>query len=141
MKYTYLLLLLISFNASAQTKGDKKIIVSVSDTANLFSRLALSFLEKGYTLENKDQQLGFLSTKEKSLEKLGASTRMKALIKENSIIFSGDVASDVEMKIWDIKMERTFLPLEYRNNKSAFGYGWKRMEEIAKEFGTLSYSK
>jgi hypothetical protein len=131
-------LLLLPFISIGQNKKDTKIIVTVTDTTNLFNRLALAFIEKGYTLEQKDKELGFIATGEKTHPKMAASKKLRAQIIKGTIIFTGLVALDSQIA----GLARTFDPLQYRGAKgSVFMDAWEEMKGIASQFGTLAYSK
>jgi hypothetical protein len=140
LSFSFLLWALTSFS---QEKKDSKIIVTVSDTTNLFNRLALAFYEKGYSLENKDQQLKVIFTNEKHIDKSARSMKIMALIKDSNIVFSGVQALDIEQKILGTKLERVFEPVLYRRDKgSDFYVCWQEIESIAKQFGTnITFSK
>lgn len=134
--------MLISLNASGQSKNDKKIIVTVTDTVNLFNRIALSLYDKGYTLENKDQELGFLSTNDKPIINGTSLYKMKALIKGNTVTFTGSIAVLVSLFGSTKMSERTYSDMLFYGMKNSPNMiSWREVVEVAKEFGTLSYSK
>lgn len=142
MKY-FLILLFFPASLFAQQKKDSKVIVTVSDTSNLFNRVALQFYERGYTLEQKDQQVGFISTTEKPLKKTSGSVKIRALIKDSTITFTAVNALDIEVEILGIKSERTFEPVGFFGAKNSINMkSWNEMKSIAESFGgTITYSK
>lgn len=137
------LLIFFSINCYCQEKKDSKIIVSVNDTNNLFNKIALAFIDKGYSFENKDPQLGFIATAEKSIPKTAGSMKVRAVIKDSTVTFTGLFASDVEMKILGTKLERTFDPVTFWGaNNGSYKICWREIESIAKQFGNrIAYSK
>ena len=137
-----LLFWICSISGYSQEKKDSKIIVTASDTGNLFNRIVLSLYEKGYSLENKDQELGFISTTEKPIPKTAGSMKVRAMIKESIITFTGLFAIDVEMKLFGTKLERTFDPVTFWGEKNgSYKICWREIEAIAKQFGNVTYSK
>lgn len=139
MRYIFFLLLIPTLCFS-QDKKDKKIIVTVSDTANLFSKVKLSLYEQGYTVEQSDEQLKFIATGEKSLG--SRSIKLRTLIKEGKITFTGTFANDVTLSFGGAKAERTFMELYYGGMKgSDLRIAWNEMEKVAKSFGQITYSK
>lgn len=133
MKYVLIFLFVPSF-ALSQTRKDTKIIVTLADTANAFNRLALKLYENGYTVEKKDEQVKFLVTEPKSLKRWNAYLKIRAIQKGNTIVFTGEVNLP--------SFDNRFDQLEYMGVKgSIYRDSWALIESIAKQFGTLSYSK
>jgi hypothetical protein len=126
-----------------QQKKDSKIIVTVQDTANLFDRVTLQLYERGYTLEQKDQALGFLSTTEKPLPKATGSIKVKAIMKDSTITFSAVQALDFEVQLFGTKMQRTFEPVHYIGAKNSINMkAWNELQAIAELFtGRIYYGK
>jgi len=122
-------------------KGDAKIIVIPSDTANLFKRVVLALLEKGYTIESKDEQLKYIASSEMALG--SRSIKIRILIKDSIIIFSGQVANNVSFSLGSAKTERVFYNIYYGGMKgSDLRIAWKELDNFARHFGTnISYSK
>lgn len=141
-KYFYLLglFLICACSAFAQKNKDRKIIVVASDTTNLFNRVVQAFYEKEYTIDNKDQQAGFISTKEKAI-KAGFSTdvKMRALIKDSTITFTGEMRVNVNF----MGQDPSFDPIYNWGMKGTPAkLSWQEMESIAKQFGDkITYSK
>jgi hypothetical protein len=144
---TYKPLIFVSFlictlSSYSQEKKDSKIIAHVTDTANLFNRLSMAFIDNGYAFENRDQQLGFIATGEKSIPKTPTSMKIRAVIKDSTITFTGTLALDIQMTVFGSKSERSFEPVQYIGEKNAsYKVCWREMEGIAKQFGPLAYSK
>lgn len=137
MKYLLICLFLIPVACFSQSKKDSKIIVKVSDTVGLLKKISAVFYEKGYTLDNKDEM--FVSTKEKTI-KAGFPTvvKLRAFIKDGSITFSGEYKIDMNFMgqppSWD---NITFIGMKNSVTKLA----WEEMDGIAKQLGSVSYSR
>lgn len=140
MKFIIIIgLFLIPALSFSQSKNDSKVIVAVTDTTNLLNRIAAVLYDKGYTMEEKDASVGFLLTKEKFERKVVGSRKIKALIKGNIVEFSG--LCRVELSANEREKGR-FEPVLYRGMKgSLYMVAWSEMDEIAKQFGAVTYSK
>ena len=140
MRYRFILLILSPLFSFSQAKNDSKIIVTVSDTSNLFNRVLLQLYENGYALENKDEVLKFAATKEKNLGKGATLLKVKVLVKDSTLTLTGLVGSYVQLIKTDSPV---FIPVEYRGMKgSSIRIAWEEMLNISKQFGSgLGYSK
>lgn len=133
MKYILASLFLIcTLSSFSQQKKDTKVIVAVSDTTNIFNRLTKAFYEKGYTLETKDETAGFINTKEKEMDKYTPFQTIRAFVSGNTITFTSKIRMG-NLGTFDIEF--------YNRRKNAYVAAWEEMESIAKQFGTLTYSK
>lgn len=148
------LILLISVNSIAQkvaeTKPNEpprkasKIIVLVRDSANtLFDKLTLALFDKGFTVDNKDERLKLISTKERPMPKGNMLTKIQARINDTAIVFTSTMALGFEMKILDVKMEQTYDPVTYSGMKGSYmRVAWNELDAIARMFGDkIVYSK
>jgi hypothetical protein len=133
MKYLFLCLFLIPAICFSQSKGDTKIIVKASDTANLFNRVVSYLYEQGYSLERKDEVAGFLQTDEREMKKYTAFYKIKALVKDGTITFTS------VMKL--PTMEKTFSDVSWTKGDSFYRRVWNIVDEIARQFGAVSYSR
>src|ERR1044072_2631684 len=89
------ILFFASINAQQQTPPKKasKIIVLVKDSGNtLFDQVTKTLFDYGYSIENKDEKLKLLSTKERSSKKYNTLTKIRASINDTAIIFRSDIA-------------------------------------------------
>ncbi len=137
-----LLLIFYSISYSQQLqKKDTKIIVVSADTSNLFNRIILALFERGYSIESKDEQLKLLASTERAWG--SRSVKIRAMIKDSVIIFTGQVANNVTISLWGAKAERTFDNIYYGGMKgSDLRIAWEELDSFAKEFGSdLKYSK
>ncbi len=147
--FTILFFIFSSVSLSQQPiKKDTKIIVSPSDSANLFNRIVMALYEKGYSIETKDEQLKFIASTEKAFGSW--SLKIRVMIKDSAIIFSGQYAENYTISIFGGgiggKTEKTFQELYYYTGAFSkgndFRKAWDILDSFAKEFGTtVKYSK
>jgi hypothetical protein len=132
MKSLLIGLFLIPTLCFCQQKKDSKVIVSVSDTSNLFNRITLALYEKGYTLDTKDESVGFIKTKEKEMEDYFAYQSMTVFIKQGVITLTSKIR---------LGGVGTF-DVEYMGErKNAFTASWNEVVSFGKQFGTVSFSR
>jgi hypothetical protein len=146
MKILLPLLLLFSFTTKAQEPPKKasKIIVLVKDTMNtLFDKLVVTLFDKGFAVDNKDEKLKLITTKERPMPKGNMLTKIQARINDTAIVFTSTMALGFEMKIMDIKMEQTYDPVTYSGLKGSYmRVAWNELDAIARKFGdNIVYSK
>lgn len=136
-------LFLIPALSFGQNKKDTKIIVKVSDTANLFNRLVSSFYDRGYTLEEKDPVGGLMLTKEQNIKNdMTWSVIYRARVTDSTILITGKVWSMLADGIMNNNRSKTFTDITYMGSKkSPMMLGWYEMVEIVKQFGTLAFTK
>jgi hypothetical protein len=136
IKTLLFLALLLPALSHAQQRGDTKIIVNVKDTANLLNRISLALYERGYDIHTKDTAVGFISTEPKAMS-LSWLVKGRFLIKGNTIVITGEVGvnSNADRRI-------SFEPMEYRGLSISLNKGaWEELEEIGRQFGTVTSSK
>jgi DNA polymerase II large subunit len=127
------LFLICTLSAFTQQKKDTKVSVVASDTSNLFNRVALAFYQKGYTLETKDETVGFMHTKEKEMEKYTPYQTISTFVVNGVITMTSKIRMG-NLGTFDVEF--------YNRKKQAFTAAWEEMESIAKQFGDkLTYSK
>jgi hypothetical protein len=145
-KFTFIfcLILLTTIKSEAQQQTTKaqeppkkanKIIVLVRDSANnLLDRIASTLYDKGYTIENKDEKVKFISTKERQGEKWSTYYKVRARINDTAIVFTGQIA---------LTKEDNYFDIDYRGSKvSALREAWNELDVIARKFGNnIIYSK
>lgn len=147
-------IMLISVNSKAQQrlntkpneppKKASKIIVLAKDSANtLFDKLILVLFDKGFTVDNKDEKLKIVSTKERPSKKLNILTKIQARINDTAIVFTSTMALGFDMELFGTKMTQTYDPVTYSGMKgSAIRVAWNELEAIARLFGdNIFYSK
>jgi hypothetical protein len=131
MKYVIATLFLIPLLSFGQQKGDTRIIVKASDTSNLFNRVVSYLYDKGYSLERKDDVNGFLQTDEHGM-KINALYKIKAVVRNGEITFT----STLNLPTFD----KSFDEVKYTKNKTFDRQVWDIVDEIAKQFGTVTYN-
>lgn len=137
MKILFLLLLPV-FSLAQPPKKSSKVKVVLADTIGAFNRLTLALFDKGYSFENKDEQLKIIATNERPVNKYAASSKIRARITDSILVLQGSIALDVEMKLFGTKMERTFSSVQYIGaKKSQMREAWNELEEIARMFGSV----
>lgn len=129
----YLFLLLIPTICFAQSKGDTKIIVKTSDTANLFNRVVSYLYDNGYSLERKDSEAGFLLTDEREMKKYTCLYKIKALVKDGTITFTSTMKLPT--------LDNSFSEVHWTKGDSFYRRVWDIVDEAAKQFGSVSYSR
>lgn len=121
--------------ATEPPKKSSKIIVQIKDSANtLLDRIAGVLYDKGYTIENKDEKVKFISTKEREGKKWSTYSKVRARINDTAIVFTGQIALRKDGDYWDV---------DYRGSKvSALREAWNELDAIARMFGDkIVYSK
>lgn len=143
MKKLIVCLFLIPTLAFGQSKKDTKISVTTTDTSGLFKRVALAMYERGYTFENKDDQLQFISTHPKQLQKWSAEMKFRMLVKDSTVSITGSIALNVELSLGGVKSTKSFSDIYYGGAKnSPLREAWVEMDTIARLIGgKVTYSK
>jgi hypothetical protein len=149
-----LLFLLIAIKSMAQQRTTKaqeppkksnKIIVMVRDTANtLMDKLTKTLFDYGYTIDNKDEKLKLLSTKERTLKKYNALVRIRASINDTAVLFVGDIALGFDIGLFGTRDHQpSYSEIYYGGaKKSPLREAWNELDAIAHKMGeNVIYSK
>ena len=129
--YKILLLILLPVSSFAQKKGDTKIILNNTD----FDKVTLALFENGYTIDNKDEKLKFISTKTKDLGSIGV--RIRAIQKDSTITLSGEVV-DRALMIVIRSSEPIYTPIQFGGMKgSTRRDSWNELAKLAKSAGSV----
>lgn len=136
MKIFIPLLLLVPVITIAQPippKKAKKVFVSNHDsTAAVINKLALLLFERGFTIENKDEKMGFISTKEQPSKRFGTSMKVRAIVKDSMVVFTATVA------ITSGESNPTFLDVYFGGAKwSPLRDSWNELVAIASAYGKI----
>ena len=126
-------------NVFSQKSGDKKIIVKVADTSNIYNKTKLAIIKAGFVVRD-DMNTHILTTNVTVKKNLGY-TIIKAEIKNDSVIVWG-LYRNKHRNILDIDIpEGRYQSIIYFNNNN--GYGWDILYSIAAEIDAhdLIYSK
>lgn len=153
-KFTFIifLVLLIVVKLRAQTtkpqeppKKANKIIVLVKDSANtLLDKVTKTLFDYGYTIDNKDEKLKLLSTKERSSKKYSTLTKVRASINDTAIVFVGDIALGFSVELFGSRdLQPSYSEIYYGGaKKSPLREAWNELDAIARKFGdNIVYSK
>lgn len=133
-----LLLIICSFYCYSQEPPKKasKIIVTPTDTAGILNRIALAFLDKGFEIDRKDTELRTVTTKERSMPKGSAQTKIQARINDTSIVFTSTLCVQIEMNLYGVTAKPTFDPVTYSGIKGSYmRVAWNELDKIARKFG------
>jgi hypothetical protein len=138
MKYilsaSFLMCTLFSF---AQEKKDSKIIVTPVDTSGLFDKVVKALLENDYDLETKDREAGFITTKDKDLKKYAFKNKIRVQLKDSCLVFTAKERAGFQSILGDTYMDVSFIGAKNSPMREA----WNDMDSIAKQLGTVTYSK
>jgi hypothetical protein len=155
-KLTFLscLILLIGIKSEAQQRTPKaqeppkkssKIIVLVKDSTNsLLDQLTRTLFDYGYTIDNKDEKLKLLSTKERSSKKYSTLTRIRASINDSALVLSSDIALGFSVDFLGARdLQPSYSAVYYGGaKKSPLREAWNELDAIAHKFGdNILYSK
>ena len=126
-------------NIFSQKVGDKKIIVKVADTSNIYNKVKLAIIKAGFIV--RDDMNTHLLTSNVTVKKILGYTIIKAEINNDAVTVWG-LYSNKNQNLLDIDI----APGKYKNIiyfKNNSGYGWDILYSIAAEIDAhdLSYSK
>jgi hypothetical protein len=128
LKYLFLLFSLLPLIALCQDKKDDQIIITPSDTSNLYDQMANLLIAEGYQPDLKERKSNFISTKQKTIGKYSNTVvSFNARIVDNTVL------------IWGYYQSGSGLhALTYG---SSFTPGWEEMDRLAKRLGTVTYAQ
>lgn len=123
----------------SQVPGDKKIIIKLTDTSNVYNRVKLAIIKAGFTV--KDDMNSHVLTSNVTIKKILGYTVVKAEINKDTVTVSGRY-SNKNQNLFDIEI----APGKYKNIvyfKNNRGEGWDILYAIAIEIDAndLSYSE
>jgi hypothetical protein len=138
MKLLLLLLLPAISLAQAPPKKAKKIYVLTKDSvSDAIGKIALALFEHGFTIENKDEKLGFISSTEKSNKAYPISTKIRAVVKDTMIVFSGVFALEVDL-FGTPSTGKSYNEVYYGGAKqSPLRAGWNELFAVASAMGKI----
>lgn len=126
-------------------KKSSKIIVLVKDTANnLLDRLTKTLFDHGYTIDNKDEKLKLISTKERSSKKYSTLTKIRASINDTSLVLVSEIALGFSVELFGTRdLQPSYSSVYYGGSKkSPLREAWNELDAIAREFGdNITYGK
>lgn len=122
-----------------------KIIVMVRDTANtLMDKLTMTLFNYGYTVDNKDEKLKLISTKERSSKKYSTLTKIRASINDTAIVLVGEIALGFSVELFGARdIQPSYSAVYYGGSKkSPLREAWNELDAIARTFGDkIAYSR
>ncbi len=123
----------------SQKEGDKKIILKVADTSNIYNKVKLAIIKAGFIV--RDDMNTHILTSNVTVKKILGYTIVKAEIKNDTVTVWG-LYSNKNQNLLDIEI----APGKYNNIlyfKNNSGYGWDILYSIASEIDAhdLTYSK
>lgn len=144
--------LLISISVKAQNSANvqpkkkaSKIIVLVKDSANtLLDKVTKTLFDHGYTVDNKDEKLKLISTKERSSKKYNTLTRIRVSINDTAVVIVGDIALGFDVGLFGTRdLQPSYSEIYYGGAKnSPLREAWNELDVIARKFGDkIIYSK
>lgn len=126
-------------------KKASKIIVLVKDSANtLLDKLTKTLFDYGYTIDNKDEKLKLISTKERSSKKYSTLTKIRASINDTAVILASEIALGFSIEFLGTRdLQPSYSAVYYGGaKKSALREAWNELDAIARTFGDrIVYSK
>jgi hypothetical protein len=143
------ILLILSFNSSiiaqqfTPPKKASKIIVNLMDTSNILDKIALELFDRRFTIDSRDNNLKYLVTKERTNSNGMMLTKIRAIIKDSSLILTSEMAFANDITIMGVTTRQTFDPVTYSGMKKSYMMqAWNELDSIARKFGTnVTYSK
>lgn len=150
MKYLMVVMFcLISYMSISQTqlppKKANKIIVLVKDSTNtLLDKVTKTLFDYGYTIDNKDEKLKLISTKERSSKKYSTLTKIRASINDTAIVLVSDIALGFSYDFLGTRdIQPSYSSVYYGGaKKSPLREAWNELDAIARTFGDkIVYSK
>lgn len=139
MKNILLGLFLIStISASAQKKKDSKVIVSISDTTDIFNKVVRTLYENGYSVTIKDEIGRFIETDWLQLKKTAGKVKTRLLFTDSTITFSSKYRFAFKSEFGEMEADIS----NAGSKGSDMRIYWDELVRVAKIFGDkLTYSK
>lgn len=131
--------------ANEPPKKSSKIMVLTKDSANnLLDRLTKTLFDYGYTIDNKDEKLKLISTKERSSKKYSTLTKIRASINDTALVLVSEIALGFSVELFGTRdLQPSYSAVYYGGSKkSPLREAWNELETIARKFGdNIVYSK
>jgi hypothetical protein len=143
MKRLFTVLLLLPMVVFSQQKKDTKIIATVSDTSKLFDKVINLLYTEDYIVKVEDKERGMIVTEARNL-KADATTKVfyKLRLSDSTITISGQAKIDMEFTFGSVKTEMSYIDVYFGGSKgSGLRKAWNEMDRLAKELGSVSYTK
>ncbi len=130
MKILFLYVLLIPLFSNAQNFGDTKITVTLTDSAELYKKVKIVLVNFDFIVKD-NYNYDTLTTYSKEFSNLNGQCRIMAIIKNNTVTFSG-IYGLKKIDDWGYTQSPKDLQniIYYRGSKS-----WALLKAIAEKLG------
>jgi len=129
--------LILTIPGISQSKGDSKIIVTVSDTTNLYERVKLRLIKGDFIIKetgNRDT----IVTYPRELKTVSGYAVFRAVLNNNQVTFSGSYNLKKSDYFGYEKPSRDSKPIIYYKGSKT----WRFLHNVAESIGSdLSYQK
>lgn len=132
-----ILLFFLAVSSYGQSKGDSKIIVTVSDTSEMYNKVRVALIKNDFIVK-EDGNRDTLSTYSRELKTMAGNAMIWAVIKGNDVELSG---------IYSLKKLNYFGFTKPGRNSNTILYfrgskTWKLLEKVAETIGgQLQFAK
>ena len=129
--------LILTVRGISQTKGDSKIIVTVSDTANLYERVRLRLIKADFIIKETGNRDTIL-TYPRELKTVSGYAVFKAVLNNNQVTFGGSYSLKKLDYFGYQKSSKDSKPIIYYKGSRT----WRFLHNVAESFGgELSFQK
>jgi hypothetical protein len=141
MKSLFIGLFLIHTLCFCQQKKDSKVIVSVTDTSGIFNRVALYLVNRGYSLDRKDKEIGYISTQSKKPTKWRPEMKVLVIISGSQLTITGSADVRGRLSIDGLGSSGIFDQIVFTGKNTTMRDCWDELVEIGKQFGSITFSR
>lgn len=121
----------------AQEGGSKKIIITFSDSSNLYEKIKVAFEKNDFILK-EEGRADTLTTHLREMKSMPGYCSLIAIIKGNTIVLSGFYGLKKINLVGITTMPKDFKPIIYFSGSKT----WRLMMTVAQSLGTdISFSK
>ena len=143
MKYLLVLITIVFFSCSSPKQtvydphvphpGDTKILLK---NPVPLDTIEIVLFERGFTIDTKNKELGLITTKPRKLKGVEGAVIVRAQIKPEEVVFTGEFAINYDISAGMLTLKRTFEQLRYGGmNKSIIRESWHAMENVVIRIG------
>jgi hypothetical protein len=138
IRLTLILLLSFLFNEGfTQDGGSKKIIITFSDSSNLYEKIKIAFAKNDFIIR-EEGRVDTLTTHLREMKSMPGYCSLIAAINGNTVILSGFYGLKKMNLIGFAKLPKDFKPIIYFSGSKT----WRLMMTVAQNIGSdISYSK
>lgn len=121
----------------AQEGGSKKIIITFSDSSNLYEKIKVAFAKNDFILK-EEGRADTLTTHLREMKSMPGYCSLIAIIKGNTIVLSGFYGLKKINLVGITTMPKDFKPIIYFSGSKT----WRLMITVAQSLGSnISFSK